>query len=45
MSNTIELRSPVRQGGGDRAQGQVGEAPRQFAPLTENDLIVSYSLS
>ncbi|CAI6358372.1 unnamed protein product [Macrosiphum euphorbiae] len=45
MQNIVELRSPVEQGGGDRAQGQAREVPCHFVPLTEDDLIVSYSLS
>jgi len=45
MQGIIEHRSPVRQGGGDRTQGQVQDVPWQFTPLTEDDLIASYSLS
>jgi len=45
MQHAIDLRSPVRQDGDDRTQGHAVEAPSQFTPLTEDDLIVSYSLS
>lgn len=41
----VERRSPVRQGGYDRARvTTIGEG-RDFIPLTEDDLIISYSLN
>lgn len=41
----VERRSPVRQGGYDRVRVTTTEEERNFIPLTEDDLIISYSLA